>query len=187
MNGSLFVFPTDPNKSCSLDILESALHELAMIGAPIARQARLRVFHADSGFAQQVVFAGCSPHLRFEPQHEGDLQFCHVALHGPFEEARLIIAQHPGKPRCPHCRAVLADWPARIAGAAPSPCSGCGRPLQASALDWRQGAAVGRVLVELRNVFPGEATPSDRMLATLQRHSGMPWRHAWATMLTANR
>jgi hypothetical protein len=52
-------------------------------------------------------------------------------------------------------------------------------------LDWRQHALCGRLLIELRNVFPGEAAPSDTLLRELRLATGSDWRFAWAGYLAA--
>lgn len=158
-----------------------AIDTLQIKARELKAAPRLQVFQAGEGFARHVVFAGCSPHLRFEPEEPDDLHFCHVALHGPFDEARVLTGENTVKPRCPHCRQRLADWRERL-GAAATPCPGCGKSLEAVELDWRQHAAVGRCFVELRNVFPGEASPSDQLMNAMQKASGFAWRYAWSAL-----
>lgn len=178
MNGSLYLFPASPQLSCDAAPLVEALQALAIIAKPM----RAHVWHAGEGFARHVIFAGCSPTLRFAPETPDDTQFCHVALHGPESAPRIVSGANTVKPRCPHCRQRIADWANRLQGIA-APCPGCGQTLQAIELDWRQHAALGRVLIEFRNVFPGEASPSDRLLADLQQVSGFDWRYGWAAQL----
>ena len=176
MNGSLFLFPEDPAQSCDPDSLVPLLAQLGVIGAALDECG---VFAAGEHFPRHVVYAGCSPHLRFEPAHPGDRHFCHVALHGPFEQPRVLTGANTVKPRCPHCRARLGDWPQRLTRE-PQACPGCEALLKVTELDWRQHAAVGRCFIEMRNVFPGEASPSDQLLGSLQQHTDMPWNYAWA-------
>lgn len=183
MNGSLYLFPSDPDRVCDPGAIQTTLLALEVIGAPLPGDAAADLFSAGGRFARHVVFAGCSPYLRFEPEHPNDCDFCHVALHGPFEQPHLVTGTNV-KPRCPHCRARLADWRERVEKEAPLACSGCGKPLRAIDMDWRQHAATGRVLVEIRNVFPGEASPSDRLMGELEAGSGLPWRYAWAARLS---
>ena len=182
MIGSLYLTPTSPGDVCDLESPAQALAALQVTAKPIATGKQCRVYCAGDGFARHVVFAGCSPHLRFEPRDAHDRHYCHVALHGPFAPPRIITGQNTVKPRCPHCRARLADWRKRLDRAAAA-CTACGILVTAASLDWRQHAAVGRALVELRNVFPGEASPSDQLLHTLAEHTGFSWRHAWSTLL----
>ena len=104
-----------------------------------------------------------------------------MALLGPFAEPRILTGENTVKPRCPHCRARLGDWRERL-DMPSAPCPACGQSLPAHELDWRQHAAVGRCFIELRNVFPGEASPSDLLMAELRSVSGQEWRYAWAGM-----
>jgi len=182
MIGSLYLTPMSPEDVCDLELLAQALATLQVTAEPIATGEQCRVYYAGDGFARHVVFAGCSPYLRFEPRDAQDRHYCHVALHGPFADPRVVTGQNTVKPRCPHCRARLADWRKRLDLAAAA-CAACGGQVTAASLDWRQHAAVGRSLVELRNVFPGEASPSDQLLHTLAEHTGFGWRHAWSTLL----
>lgn len=181
MIGSLFLSPQSPQDYCDSDTLSQVLEELCITGSLMGEQPGLHVYHAGEGFARHVVYAGCSPHLRFEPEHENDQHFCHVAVHGPFEQARVLTGENTVKPRCPHCRQRLSDWRERL-HADKTPCPGCETALKPSELDWRQHAAVGRCFVEMRNVFPGEASPSDQLMAALQEASGFAWRHAWSAL-----
>lgn len=183
MNGSLYLFPDDPNAAPDTQRILDLLRELEVIGAALHQDATCQVYEAGPGFARQVIFAGCSPHLRFEPEREGDRDFCHVALIGPLDRPLLLTGAHTGKPRCPHCRARFDDWRAHISTAeSETHCRSCGEGVTAATLDWRQQAAIGRTLLELRNVFPGEATPGDGLSKGLAQATGMAWRHAWADM-----
>ena len=183
MNGSLYLFPQDPFAAPAPEPVLACLEALELAGEPLAEAPGKRVLAAGPGFAREVAFAGCSPHLRFAPAAEGDRDFCHLALIGPLSRPLLLTGPRTAKPRCPACRARIADWRKRIEDAESRlDCPDCGASLQAASLDWRQQAAVGRLLIELRNVFPGEATPSDRLLAALAETGGGTWTFAWAEM-----
>jgi hypothetical protein len=179
---SLFLAASDPLACPDRVAVEQVLRELALIGRGLAPGR----YAAGEGFARHVVFAGCSPHLVMEPPPNGSRQFCHVALHGPFDTPRLVTGPNTVKPRCPGCRARFADWREQLAtwrlgGAAR--CERCGENWPAHALDWRQHAISARLLVELRNVFPGEASPGDLLMQRLAEATGQPWRYAWAGYL----
>jgi len=181
MNGSLFLFPQSRDDSCDLNSLEQTLQSLDIISDTLSNKKNCRVFKAGESFPRHVIYAGCSPYLKFEPENVSDHAFCHVAIHGPFTQAELITGQNTVKPRCPHCRARLKDWQARIHQPAQA-CPSCEMELETIELDWRQHAAVGRNFVELRNVFPGEAAPSDRLLNNLKQTTDFKWSYAWAGM-----
>ena len=183
MPTSLYLAPRDPDAAPSRATLLGVLTEL-QVSAAALDEAR---FSAGDGFSRHVVFAGCAPHLVFEPPSDGSLSFCHVALHGPFDRPRLVTGPNTAKPRCPHCRARFDDWRSRLSSWQDSDpgahCTGCGRDWAPARLDWRGHAIAGRVLIELRNVFPGEASPSDLLLQRLEQATAQPWHYAWAAYL----
>ncbi len=179
---SLFLAPLAPMSVPDLHGVRQVLHELELAGRRLGRD----VYAAGAGFSRHVVYAGCSPHLVLEPPGDGSQAFCHVALHGPYPVPRLVTGPNTVKPRCPACRARFADWQARLAewrAGSAALCSGCGRTWAVHDLDWRGHAVSGRVLLEMRNVFPGEATPSDRLLHALAQQTGEDWGYAWAGYL----
>lgn len=177
---SLFLAPADSSATAALEDVRQVLDELAIIAAPLGRD----LFLAGAGFSRQIVFAGCSPHLVMQPPADGSRLFCHVALHGPFEQPLLVTGPNTVKPRCPSCRARFNSWREQIdewrASDAQIVCPSCLAISSACALDWRDHAACGRVLIEMRHVFPGEATPSDQLMKRLADASGIGWRYAWA-------
>ena len=180
---SLFLSPKDTRATPSMSAIQSVLSNLEIIGPPLEGD----VFRAGPGFAKHIVFAGCSPYLPMEPPDDGSLRFCHIALQGPFSTPRLVTGTHTVSPRCPSCRHRFSDWRGLLQTHTVDPgsidCPGCGTRHEICALDWRQRAACGRVLIELRNVFPGEAMPSDTLIASLQRATRLPWAYAWSDYL----
>ena len=177
---SLYLAPRDANCAPPRETVIQALADLEIIGEPLDTER----YAAGAGFTRHVVFAGCSPHLIMQPPADGSLRFCHVAVHGPYAAPRLVTGPNTVKPRCPHCRARFDDWRQRLAtwqgGHERARCAACGSESLPTALDWRDHAVAGRLLVELRNVFPGEATPSDRLMHELAQCTATAWRYAWA-------
>ena len=183
---SLFLAPADVQASVERDRVVSVLRDLEIIGDEIGRDT----FSAADGFGRHVVYAGCSPHLVMQPPADGSRQFCHVAVHGPFKQPRLVTGPNTVKPRCPVCRTRFDDWrsalPGWQAGDDQATCPGCARGWRPVELDWRRQAIAGRILIELRNVFPGEASPSDLLTLALQQATGTAWRYAWAGYLDSH-
>ena len=182
---SLYLAPIDPLARPEPTAIKKLLEKLGVLDGPLGTNR----FTAGEGFTRHVIYAGCSPYLVTEPPADGSLQFCHVALHGPYPEPRLVTGPNTVAPRCPACRARFKDWRGRLATWQQAPenihCEQCGKQTAAYTLDWREHAIGGRYLIELRNVYPGEASPSDRLMAQLSQTSGFDWRHAWAAYLTA--
>lgn len=181
MNGSLYLSPADPLLAPEPGRVLACLAGLKITGTLSYEAPRKRVFAAGEDFMRHVIYAGCSPHLRFQPEEPHDRDFCHVAVLGPYPRPEVITGENTVNPRCPACRSHLVDWQERM-HTGELECPRCGRISSPWELDWRQHAAVGRLLVELRNVFPGEASPSDRLLNALADAAGMPWVHAWSGM-----
>jgi hypothetical protein len=182
MSGSLFLHPSDPWPTPpDAAIVLAVLAELDILGGPHATAAWL----AGDGLLRHITFAGCSPHLEFTPPADGSSQFCHLALLGPFETPRLFTGPHTVKPRCPSCKTRVADWqPLATAFAAdpgkPWQCPACGARHGIETLRWRRHAVFGRLLVEIRSVFPAEGVPSDQLLAALAKATGVAWDYGWA-------
>jgi hypothetical protein len=180
---SLYIAPLNPEAAPDMHHVRRVLSDLGVIGEPFDHAT----FLAGAGFSRHVVYAGCSPYLVLQPPRDGSLAFCHVALHGPFGRPHLVTGPNTVKPRCPVCRARIDDWRAQLArwqgGQSLAVCGSCGSTAPPGRLDWRGHAISGRVLIELRNVFPGEASPSDRLMHTLREHTGEDWRYAWAASL----
>lgn len=160
-----------------------ALRDSGLIGARLACDLPGAIrYRAGESFARLIVFAGCAPHLLFEPAAPGDYGFCHVALHGPYAQPRLIVGRHSIRPRCPSCRHGFSAWRAQLSDWLERGlvCDGCRAHFAPAELDWRQHAASGRFLIEICNVFPGEAAPGDGLLQALADSSCQAWSYAWS-------
>jgi hypothetical protein len=180
---SLFLAPVKAQSTPSIAAIRQILGELEVIAAPLGPET----YAAGAGFSRQVIYAGCSPNLAMHPPEEGGRQFCHVALHGPFARPRLVTGPNTVKPRCPRCRARYPDWRDRLGawqtGSEQAQCLSCGHSSAPCELDWRRHAICACILVELRNVFPGEAIPGDQLMHGLESRTGEEWQYAWAGLL----
>ncbi len=181
MNGSLYLSPLDPEKQPDLPSIARCLSALQISGPLLSEAPGKRVYAAGPGFARHVIYAGCSPHLRFEPEGPHDRDFCHLALLGPYSHPEVITGENTVTPRCPGCRKRLSNWQNDL-HTGKLPCPNCGLVSDAWAVDWRQHAATGCLFIEMRNVFPGEASPNDQLMKALKEASGIPWGYSWAGM-----
>lgn len=180
---SLYLAPANPDSAPEIHAVRQVLADLEIIADSLGPGT----YRAGDGFSRHVIFAGCSPYLVMQPPEDDSLSFCHVAMHGPYTGPRLVTGPNTVKPRCPACRARFDDWRDRLsawrAGTERARCSSCNEQWSPSALDWRSHAIGARVLVELRNVYPGEASPSDQLMHGLETATGEDWRYAWAGYL----
>lgn len=181
MGTSLYLFP--------LPVLESPppleqVRELLAASGFLGEELSPGRFRVGEDFLGHVTFAGCSPHLQLEPPAGGDWNFCHVRLHES-ERVRLVVAPQRGRPRCPQCRGAVPGWKEQLPdwerdASRSWCCENCGSRVAAAELDWRQYGVAARQLVEVCQVWPGEAVPGDRLMQALAGGTGREWRHAWA-------
>lgn len=182
MNGSLYLFPADAfaNPPATLMVL-GVLKENKLLGRSLGKQRYL----VGDGFFSHISFAGCSPSMKLDPPRDDNGDFTHISLAGPFTRPRLVATKHHSRPRCPHCGQRVGEWKSLITNWQEDPaaaylCTKCSHTSTAAALDWRRYAACGRLLVEIHQVFPGEAVPSDGLMAVLEKVTGIDWLFAWA-------
>ena len=187
--GSLFLYPADPAaEPPAAAAVVQALAAIRLVGDPLGSPGMLRV---GSEFLRHVTFLGCAPHLVLEPPADGGTAFSHVVVAGPFAGPLLLVGSNAATPRCPGCRARLEGWRTLLSGWVDHPlepgvrCPACGAAHRPVDLDWRDSAAAGRLFVELRNVFPGEAVPGEELLRALGTLRAGPWRYAWVAGPTA--
>lgn len=125
------------------------------------------------------------PHLVFEPPEDGSDRYCHVILH-QHQQVRLYTGQQTAPPRCPSCRHRIADWKTDADNWLKQPdqswnCPACDACHSPATLDWRQSVGASQILVEIKNIFPGEAVPVDSLMNTLKALSGEKWRYFYIT------
>jgi hypothetical protein len=182
MNTSLYLFPADPYASPpEVPGMLDVLRKTGLLGKSLGN---LRFLIGDR-FFQHVSFAGCSPSMLLEQPQDGSDNFTHISLSGPFPQPRLVATRHHSRPRCPHCGQRLNDWKSQLTNWKENPateylCRGCNQSSKAATLDWRRYAACGRLLIEIHQVFPGEAVPGDRLMTELKKATGSEWLYAWA-------
>jgi hypothetical protein len=165
-NGSLILLPKNPDANPATGGgLIRHLGAMGLLGAPLDEENR--VFRAGDRFLQLISFVGCSPYLQLDPSTDGSHDFCHVAVHGPFPSPKLLYGKDTHPPRCPVCGAALREWKQGLESNLIS-CSECGTTHQLGDITWGRHAGYGRLLVEVRNIFPGEATPVAGLMTALQ-------------------
>ncbi len=160
--------------------LVEALADIGLTGAAVPAAAD--AFQAGDAFLALITFLGCSPHVEFHPADPAQQEagrYCHVRYALVADAPQFRFAPGKLQPRCRQCRAAVHDWPVLVqaweAGdVAPRCCEKCVRPLVAPELNWRQAAGFGRWFVEIWNIHPHEAVPSEALIATLERVAGTP-------------
>lgn len=143
-----------------------------------ALDADQRAFAVGAAFLDWVSFTGCAVAIEREPAP--GRPFCHVRLPPATDRPRLHRGRNTRPPCCPGCRARLDDWASALARLEPRQdtglrCPACGEARPPWDWDWRQHGGYARRVIEIEEVFPGEAVPSDGLLALLGESSGLPW------------
>ena len=176
-NGKLLIHPTRPD--CTLD-LKKVLLLLDSIGF-ISRDGVQDdgVFPVGNRFLQLVTFMGCSPHIRFEPEHPDDDDYCYIRLIES-EKTLLLASDNSRTPGCPLCRKpAIADWSLLLGNGQSNlvACQHCGAMSQPEELRWRNDAGMARLFIEINSIFPGEAQPVESLMQHLQHETGCQWRY----------
>ena len=179
---SLFLFPADPlGTPPEISRVRSVLVETELAGDRLSD----RDYLVGEQFLQHVTFAGCSPLIQLSPPQDGNMEFCHLSLSGPFDNPVLYLCTNRSRPRCPYCKHRPVQWKTMAADWQQQPdhewpCAQCGQTISPLKLDWRHYAAWGRLLVEIHQVYPGEAVPGNSLMQQLQQATGNEWTFGWA-------
>jgi hypothetical protein len=180
--GRLVLAPRDPDAAPERVPLVDALTDVGFLGEPLAPEAG--TYAVGEAFLRLVAFTGCAVRVEVAPGTEPDRPFCHVRIAGPFAEPVLLTGRNTRPPRCPACRAPLRAWRDRLphpsAGAAPAqppPCPTCGALSPPCRWDWKDSGSCARLWLEVEEVFPGEAAPTDSLAQFLETVTRTPWRH----------
>lgn len=180
---SLYLQPVDPRRDPPAPAsVEAVLRRLGVLGEPLEGQRYLAGPH----LLEQIGFTGCSVAVKLEPEGPEDRDFCHLVLLGPYPRPRPFVGDNNVRPRCPACGARAVDWQGLIRTWREEDteprwnCPACRTTTPAGRLRWRRHAAFGRLLIEVRHVFPAEAAPHDGLLRALREATDRDWDYAWA-------
>ena len=178
-NKSLVLHPLDCNEQPDTKLLIDAFQKLKFIESPLDLQNTSYLVGDD--FLQLIVFLGCSPSVELAPTDERK-QFCHISFIQPENIPQLITSKNTSNPRCPSCRKEIGasaitvkQWQqdSNIQWS----CADCNFSGETSDLNWRHSAGVASFFVEVNNIFPNEAVPSDELMSALQKATDSEWRY----------
>ncbi|HHJ15655.1 MAG TPA: hypothetical protein ENJ80_03060 [Gammaproteobacteria bacterium] len=151
----------------------STLRDVGLLGAAVPSAGEYE-FLAGDQFLQRIMFLGCAPQVRLNPDEPGEGQaLCFVRLR-LYDETTFLSDEPFPAVRCPGCRAP-AEVSAHSQSDALHGCAQCGKETALAQLDWRRGAGYARCFIEVCGIYPHEAVPSDRLLAGLADMSGGDW------------
>lgn len=184
--GRLILAPRDAEVCPDRDRLVGMLSEAGFLADRIPERAC--AYRVGPEFSVLIAFLGCAVAIASDPRSGGP--FCHVVVPPVSAYPRWCRGRNTRAPRCPGCRARLSDWPLRVDQFEQSArtsgsdrqdsaviCPHCGESSQMWSWDWKQQGGFARLLVQVEEIFPGEAVPTDRLLGLLERASGCAWRY----------
>lgn len=176
--GRLVLTPTDPHAAPERALLISAIREAGLIDSPLP--GRPDAFLVGPELLSLIQFTGCAVAIARDPGPHG--AFSHVVVPEVAPEPRLLIGRNTRPPRCTDCRTRLPDWRERLTAWSRQPhtgiaCPSCGAIRPPWGWDWKQQGGLGRLFIEVEEVFPGEAVPSSGLLGLLTRAAGVSWHY----------
>jgi hypothetical protein len=181
----LILHPVDPSAAAAPAAVVAKLRDIGLIAEAAGRPAE-PALGVGEAFLSLVSFLGCSPAVATASRFDGDTAYCHVRLGGPTPAARYRGDDRAPTPRCPRCRADVADRDAVLRSWQADPagyrwrCPACGAALPVHEINWRQAAGFARLFVEVWNVHPSEAVPGERLLGALGELTGGPWTYFYS-------
>ncbi len=168
--------------------LPEQLVALGLLGEQFSWQGALH-YCAGEDFLALITFLGCAPSVCLTPPQHGDVAgdaFCHVRLTGPLPDMQYRVNAAGLQVRC-RCGHREADWQVMLTAWENAPqtyrwtCPKCAQASAPPDLKWRHAAAFGRFFIEIWGIYPHEALPSEKLLESLRKASGVAWRFAYVS------
>lgn len=129
---------------------------------------------AGDRFTDLVTFLGCSPDICLSPEEGAN--YCFIRLHPATTDYRLYSGRNTKEPHCKQCRQPQPDWRRVCDG---DYCDQCGLTERIESFVWKKSAALARTAIEVMNVYPHEAVPSQYLLDSLSEVSRVEWVYAY--------
>ncbi|NCA68749.1 MAG: hypothetical protein EOM91_01375 [Sphingobacteriia bacterium] len=176
--GRLLLTPSDPWHCPDRAPLIAALAAGGFIGDPLSGPEA--AFRVGPAFLELLAFTGCAVSIATEPSPGAP--FCHVRIPPAARVPCLHHGRNTRAPRCGACRGRLSDWRAWIGEGVLDPtailrCPSCGARQPLTQWDWKQQGGFARRLIQIEEIFPGEAVPTPALLALLTATHDCEWRY----------
>lgn len=176
--------PRDAVRDVEKKLVEMGISEYAIDAFPGS-------YAIGENFLKHIIFMGCSPAIELEvPAEPGSIDkidFTFIRMSHNTKNAKPV--PYYGKaldriqqiPRCYYCRKPVTDTLETIHSLLKqSPdtiaCQKCHQRCDVYQLDWRKQNGWGNMFIEVLNVFPSEAVPTDGFLLTLERVTNSKWK-----------
>jgi len=165
---SLYIYIPEPNEPTFTET-ELTNYLIQLDFASLANSGSLQV---GSQLMDFITFLGCSPSLSV-----GEVDSA-IKIHF-FDETTGLGGDSIQSLRYPTCKHLL-DNPAHLIKNYPQStdwlCPSCGLTGKIDTINWRKSAGFSFVFIEVSQIFPKEAVPSDKLLKALQTFSHRDWQ-----------
>jgi len=175
--GRLLLTTEDAGQAPEPAAVRALLAGIGLVGDPLPEVTG--GFASGPRLLELIGFTGCA--VQIDSGTGGGSGLVHIRIEGPLPRPALKYGRNSRPPRCPGCRAALAEWRQQVASQTQQEpllrCAACGATRPATDWDWRRHAGCGRLFVSVEEVFPGEAQPLPGLLDRLVSLGAGPWRH----------
>ncbi|MCK4710218.1 MAG: hypothetical protein KAU21_16495 [Gammaproteobacteria bacterium] len=169
MHYSLFLYAESANElTFSKAELINHLTELGFISS----SANSLNLYAGNKLMDFITFLGCSPALKL-----GEIEST-IKIHH-FKQLTGLGGESIETIRYPTCKHPIHD-PAKLLKSftetASWQCPNCELKGEIDAINWRKSAGFSKIFIEVSQIFPKEAVPSDKLLEALHTFTKYNWK-----------
>jgi hypothetical protein len=126
-------------------------------------------------YLNYMTYLGCSPHIIFHPDDNGPLTL--IKTHT--SSLRPVCMGHTRniKPKCPSCKKMISDWKIKNWEQPDTQiiCPDCESHHSMSDLKWRNECVYTSFAIEITQVHPHEAVPSEKLMNLLEALTNFNW------------
>ena len=159
--------------------IKLSLAQAGFIGKSISLENES--YYVGDNFLKLITFLGCSPYIQIEPEEGASDSFCCIVLSDLSNEICFRFLARDVTARCPKCRKNLDSWQNWLnqwkesSGSFVVECEHCSSRLSLFDLNWRHSAAFARCFIDIWNIYPQEAIPTEELLQKLSEATGEDW------------
>jgi len=167
---SLFLYDTSFHQDLyTQDTLNNYLQDIQFINI------QKGVFTPSDQFMMLITFLGCSPNIKLEVKTEIKTSVkWDISAYGGNSIEKLV---------CPNCKSKIQDPSLLISKFNKqknwhSLC--CKHKIDIQTINWRKSAGFSQSFIQINNIFPKEAIPSDQLLLLLSNFSQSNWNYFYS-------
>jgi len=159
--------------------IKLSLNQAGFIGKSIS--SINESYYVGDNFLQLITFLGCSPHIQIEPEDDNNDSYCRIVLSELNDNIDFRFLARDVIARCPKCRKKLDSWSDWLnqwkesSSAVFVRCEHCDSALSLFDLNWRHNAGFASCFIDIWNIYPQEAIPTEELLSILSEATGEEW------------